>query len=90
MILDGIDALKNEGVRWQPVMTSERVWENIVDGTDVMEFHPTILLLLTLPYLTFGADDTKVPNQRSDHQVGPLRIPLKPKATKVSQMLKQA
>ena len=44
-------------------------------------------MAFTLPYLTFGADDTLRAVQRSDHQVGPLRIPAKPKAKETSQKL---
>jgi len=43
----------------------------------------------TLPYLAFEVDAARGSIQRSGHQVGPLRILVKPKALRISQMLLQ-
>jgi len=42
---------------------------------------------LELPYLTFEVDATRGSIQRSGHQVGPLRVLIKPKAIRISQKL---
>jgi len=56
-----------------------------IDGHFLSDFFFQKSVLLTLPYLTLPTPSGAV--QRSDHQVGPLRIPAKPKAKETSQKL---